>query len=200
MARHAYTRGCLVGNLGKELGALPDGYRERLADVLQGWQDRVADCLRAAQRHGELSKKADCDALAAFYARWQADELVMDKWFTIQATASRKSIVADVRALYLHPAFDLKNPNRVRALVSAFASANPVGFHAPTGDGYRFLADAVIALDPMNPQVAARIVTPLGNWRRQDKDRQARMRAFSAPSSGTWACATCCSVRAAVSS
>lgn len=67
MARHAYTRGCLVGNLGQELGALPDGYRERLADVLQGWQDRVADCLRAAQRHGELSKKADCDALAAFF-------------------------------------------------------------------------------------------------------------------------------------
>ncbi|PXW24824.1 acrylate utilization transcriptional regulator AcuR [Paraburkholderia caballeronis] len=67
MARHAYTRGCLVGNLGQELGALPADYRERLARVLQGWQDRVADCLRAAQHHGELSKRADCGTLAAFF-------------------------------------------------------------------------------------------------------------------------------------
>lgn len=67
MARHAYTRGCLVGNLGHEIGALPDGYREQLAQVLQRWQERVADCLRAAQRDGELAPRADCDALAAFF-------------------------------------------------------------------------------------------------------------------------------------
>ena len=67
MARHAYRRGCLVGTLGQELGALPDGYRDRLAGVLQGWQDRVAACLREARRRGELSARADCDALAAFF-------------------------------------------------------------------------------------------------------------------------------------
>jgi TetR/AcrR family transcriptional repressor of nem operon len=67
MARHAYKRGCLVGNLGQELGALPRGYRKHLARVLLGWQDRVAECLRAAQRHGELAPHADCDALAAFF-------------------------------------------------------------------------------------------------------------------------------------
>jgi len=67
IARHAYTRGCLVGNLGQELGALPAGYREQLARVLQGWQDRVAACLRTAQRRGELAEDADCDALAAFF-------------------------------------------------------------------------------------------------------------------------------------
>ncbi|TDN61562.1 TetR/AcrR family transcriptional regulator [Paraburkholderia sp. BL10I2N1] len=67
MARHTFARGCLVGNLGQEIGALPAGYREQLAGILQGWQDRVAECLRAAQRHGELAGRADCDALAAFF-------------------------------------------------------------------------------------------------------------------------------------
>jgi aminopeptidase N len=115
-------------------------------------------------------------ALAAFYTRWRGDDLVLDKWFSIQAMAPRASAVADVRALYAHPDFDLRNPNRVRALVGAFAGGNQVRFHDTSGDGYRFLADTVIALDPMNPQVAARIVTPLGGWRRQDAARQALMR------------------------
>jgi aminopeptidase N len=115
-------------------------------------------------------------ALAAFYTRWRGDDLVLDKWFSIQAMAPRASAVADVRALYAHPDFDLRNPNRVRALVGAFAGGNQVRFHDASGDGYRFLADTVIALDPMNPQVAARIVTPLGGWRRQDAARQALMR------------------------
>jgi aminopeptidase N len=70
----------------------------------------------------------------------------------------------------------LKNPNRVRALVSAFASANQVRFHDASGEGYRFLADTVMVLDPLNAQVAARIVTPLGAWRRQDSARQELMR------------------------
>jgi TetR/AcrR family transcriptional repressor of nem operon len=67
MARHRFTRGCLVGNLGQEVGALPPDYRERLAQIVQGWQDRVADCLRAAQCRGELGAGADCNALAAFF-------------------------------------------------------------------------------------------------------------------------------------
>jgi TetR/AcrR family transcriptional repressor of nem operon len=67
MQRHAFTRGCLVGNLGHEIGALPSDYREQLASILQGWQDRVAACLRTAQSDGALSRRADCDALAAFF-------------------------------------------------------------------------------------------------------------------------------------
>jgi TetR/AcrR family transcriptional repressor of nem operon len=67
MARHEFARGCLVGNLGQEIGALPPDYRKHLADILQAWQDRVADCLRTAQSHGELAADADCDALAAFF-------------------------------------------------------------------------------------------------------------------------------------
>lgn len=83
---------------------------------------------------------------------------------------------AAVRALAAHTDFDLRNPNRVRALVGSFSAGNPVRFHAASGDGYRFLADTILALDPMNPQVAARMVSPLGQWRRMDAGRQGAMR------------------------
>jgi aminopeptidase N len=84
--------------------------------------------------------------------------------------------LARVRELATHPDFDLRNPNRIRALVGAF-TANQVRFHDATGAGYRFLADTVIQLDPSNPQVAARMVGPLGQWRRMDNARQALMQA-----------------------
>jgi aminopeptidase N len=116
-------------------------------------------------------------ALAAFHAKWRHDPLVLDKWFSIQATSPLPDTVARVRALSSHTDFDLRNPNRIRALVGAFASANQVRFHDPKGEGYRFLADIVIQLDPANPQVAARIVGPLGQWRRMDAGRQTMMQA-----------------------
>ena len=116
-------------------------------------------------------------ALAAFHAKWRDDPLVLDKWFTIQAVSPLPSTVAHVRALAAHADFDLRNPNRIRALVGAFAGANQVRFHDPAGEGYRFLADIVVQLDPSNPQVAARIVGPLGQWRRMDTGRQALMKA-----------------------
>ena len=115
-------------------------------------------------------------ALAAFHARWRHDELVLDKWFSIQAMAQRDGAIERVRALYAHPDFDLRNPNRMRALIGAFASGNPVAFHAADGSGYAFLADAVLAVDRINGQVAARMVVPFGAWSRQDKGRQALMR------------------------
>jgi aminopeptidase N len=116
-------------------------------------------------------------ALAAFHAKWREDPLVLDKWFSIQAMSLLPDAVAHVRTLSKHPDFDLRNPNRIRALVGAFASANQVRFHDAKGEGYRFLADIVIALDPANPQVAARLVGPLGQWRRMDAGRQALMQA-----------------------
>jgi aminopeptidase N len=116
-------------------------------------------------------------ALTAFHAKWHDDPLVLDKWFSIQAMSSLPNTIEHVRALSRHPDFDLRNPNRIRALVGAFASANQVRFHDANGEGYRFLADIVIALDPANPQVAARIVGPLGQWRRMDGHRQALMQA-----------------------
>ncbi len=136
----------------------------------------MTDVLAALAVLSRLDVPERTAALDAFYRRWRGDDLVLDKWFTIQATSPRTGVLDDVRALYRHADFDLKNPNRVRSLVGAFASGNPVGFHHLSGAGYRFLADAVVALDPLNPQVAARIVTPLGTWRRHGERRQRLMR------------------------
>ena len=115
-------------------------------------------------------------ALAAFHKAWREDPLVLDKWFGIQAMSSLPGTMAAVRELFGHPDFDLRNPNRVRALVSSFA-VNQVCFHTADGAGYRFLADTIIRLDPDNPQIAARMVSPLGQWRRFDAARQVLMKA-----------------------
>jgi len=115
-------------------------------------------------------------ALAAFYDAWRGDPLVLDKWFAIQALSPLPGTPAAVEALKSHPDFDLRNPNRVRALISSFAG-NQVRFHTVSGTGYRLYADTIIQLDPTNGQVAARMVSPLGQWRRFDAGRQALMRA-----------------------
>ncbi|MDR3537727.1 MAG: aminopeptidase N [Acetobacteraceae bacterium] len=114
-------------------------------------------------------------ALAAFHAAWHGDALVLDKWFAIQAMSPLPDTPRAVRALADHPDFDLRNPNRVRALVGSFSGGNQVRFHDASGAGYRFLADTILALDPMNGQVAARMVAPLGQWRRMDPACQALM-------------------------
>ena len=115
-------------------------------------------------------------ALAAFHARWRNEELVLDKWFSLQALSPRADTLERVRALSRHADFDLRNPNRARALLAAFPG-NQVRFHDAGGGGYRFLAEAIMALDPANSQTAARLVAPLGQWRRQDAGRQGHMRA-----------------------
>ncbi len=115
--------------------------------------------------------------LAAFHARWREDALVLDKWFALQAMASRPDALAQVEALAEHADFDWRNPNRLRALVASFASGNPAGFHDASGGGYRFLADAVLRVDAGNAQLAARLVAPLGRWRRFDAARAALMQA-----------------------
>ena len=115
-------------------------------------------------------------ALASFHAKWHDDALVLDKWFGIQAMSPLPNTMEAVRALSSHPDFDLRNPNRVRALVSSF-TFNQVRFHAADGAGYRFLADTIIRLDPDNPQIAARMVSSLGQWRRFGAGRQAPMQA-----------------------
>jgi len=139
-------------------------------------QRNMTDVLAALLALADTETPARASALAAFHARWHGDDLVLDKWFSIQAMSSRPTTVAEVRALSRHPDFDLRNPNRVRSLVGAFSAGNQVRFHDASGDGYRFLADIVIALDPSNSQTAARLVNPLGAWRRQNPARQALMR------------------------
>nr|VFJ87272.1 MAG: aminopeptidase N [Candidatus Kentron sp. H]VFJ88904.1 MAG: aminopeptidase N [Candidatus Kentron sp. H]VFJ95147.1 MAG: aminopeptidase N [Candidatus Kentron sp. H] len=112
-----------------------------------------------------------------FQARWRHDPLVLDKWFTVQATARRPDTLERVRGLMDHEAFSLQNPNRVRALIGAFCHRNPVRFHQANGEGYRFLADRVLELDPINPQIAARLLSALSRWRGFDPHRQQTMRA-----------------------
>jgi aminopeptidase N len=117
------------------------------------------------------------EALGDFYRRFQNDPLVLDKWMGLQAQSPRADTVEKVRGLMQHPAFSLKNPNRVRALIGAFATANPLRFHDKSGSGYRLLREVVQMLDVINPQTAARMMTAFETWRRYDEQRQTLMRA-----------------------
>ena len=136
----------------------------------------MTDVLAALAVLASADRPERQSALDAFYAAWRHDDLVLDKWFAIQATSSLPDTLPRVKALAAHPDFDLHNPNRMRSLVAAFVMGNPVRFHDASGEGYRFLADAIIAVDAGNGQVAARLVPALGNWRRYDPERQALMR------------------------
>jgi aminopeptidase N len=116
------------------------------------------------------------EQLARFYQRWRRDPLVLDKWFALQAGSSAADTCERVLALARHRDFTLRNPNRVRALVGEFSANNQLRFHSPDGRGYAFLADQVIALDALNPQVAARLASAFNPWRRFDAPRQEHMR------------------------
>ena len=137
----------------------------------------MTDQIAALAALAEADTPARTEALASFYARWRNEDLVLDKWFAIQAASPLAGTVDTVRDLMRHPDFDLRNPNRVRALIATFASANQVRFHAASGAGYRLLADVLITLDPLNGQTASRMLNPLGSWRRHDPGRAALMRA-----------------------
>jgi aminopeptidase N len=130
---------------------------------------------------GALVPLASCDcperneALGHFYRRWENDRQVVDKWFTLQAMSELAGTIGNVSELLEHPAFEIANPNRFRSLVGAF-SQNQVRFHCPDGVGYRLLTDQLVRLIPLNPQVSARLLTPLTTWRRFEPGRQALMR------------------------
>ncbi|WP_218722948.1 aminopeptidase N [Pseudomonas bubulae] len=116
-------------------------------------------------------------ALASFAEQFKDNPLVMDQWFSVQAGSTLPGGLQRVRELMQHPAFTIKNPNKVRALVGAFAGQNLINFHAADGSGYRFLADLVIELNGFNPQIASRQLAPLTRWRKYDAARQALMKA-----------------------
>ncbi|AIS17099.1 aminopeptidase N [Pseudomonas rhizosphaerae] len=116
-------------------------------------------------------------ALQAFAEHFKDNPLVMDQWFSVQAASGLPGGLERVKALMQHPAFTLKNPNKVRALIGAFAGQNLINFHAADGSGYRFLADLVIELNALNPQIASRQLSPLTRWRKYDSKRQALMKA-----------------------
>ncbi|XP_031381686.1 puromycin-sensitive aminopeptidase isoform X2 [Punica granatum] len=111
------------------------------------------------------------DVLADFYKKWQHDFLVVNKWFALQAMSDVPGNVENVRKLLNHPAFDLRNPNKVYSLVGGFCGS-PVNFHSKDGSGYKFLGELVVQLDKINPQVASRMVSAFSRWRRYDETRQ----------------------------
>ena len=115
-------------------------------------------------------------ALTDFYNRWSNEALVIDQWFAIQANCQLPGTLERVKALMNHEAFDIKVPNRMRALIAQFAMANIVNFHQASGAGYAFLADRVVELNAINPQMAARILSPLTRWRKFDTARQELMK------------------------
>jgi aminopeptidase N len=136
----------------------------------------MTDTMAALTNLVEAADGRRDNALSLFYARWQGNPLVLDKWFAVQARAGAADTLARVLQLTTHPDFDMRNPNRVRALIGSF-TANSARFHDAAGGGYKLLADTIIALDEKNPQVAARLTTALGAWRRYDSGRQALMKA-----------------------
>ncbi|XP_040985935.1 puromycin-sensitive aminopeptidase isoform X4 [Juglans microcarpa x Juglans regia] len=111
------------------------------------------------------------DVLADFYSKWQHDFLVVNKWFALQAMSDIPGNVENVRSLLNHPAFDMRNPNKVYSLIGGFCGS-PVNFHAKDGSGYKFLGEIVLQLDKLNPQVASRMVSAFSRWRRYDETRQ----------------------------
>ncbi|HVI34367.1 aminopeptidase N [Phenylobacterium sp.] len=154
--------------------------RSDIADIAEGHYRAAANMtdamggLAALMLIGGQAYEA---ALEDFYERWKGEPLVIDKWFAIQARDPSETALGRVMGLTAHPAFDAKNPNRLRALVSSFANFNPVRFHEPSGAGYRFLADQILAVDGFNPMIAARLVDPLGGWRRYTPELGALMKA-----------------------
>ena len=170
IGRRALRNACLA----YLAAAGPEG--EVLAKAQFDTAGNMTDSLAALDMLAASDSPHRAAALAAFHARWRHEELVLDKWFTLQALSPRQDTLAQVQALLGHPDFDIRNPNRARSLLAAFPG-NQVRFHDAAGGGYRFLADAIIRLDPANSQTAARLVSPLGQWRRQDAGRQGHMRA-----------------------
>jgi len=162
-------RNLCLGYLG-ELGMSPLAYEQFKA------ADNMTDSMAALGVLANLDCAERQPALDAFYARWKDEPLVVDKWLGVQAGSRLPGTLARVRELLGHSAFDLKVPNRVYALIRVFG-ANHVRFHAADGGGYAFLADQVIALDALNPQVAARMARAFDRWKKFDDGRQAHARA-----------------------
>jgi aminopeptidase N len=160
------------------LGLLAGADEAKAAELAKAQFDRADNMTDRQGALGVLvSSEAPqrAEALDAFYKRFHDDPLVLDKWFALQAAAQRPDTVDQVLQLAQHPDFVITNPNRLRSLAGTFGG-NHWAFHSADGRGYKFLADMIIAADKLNPQVAARLVPPLGRWRRFEPKRAALMR------------------------
>jgi aminopeptidase N len=160
--------------------------RSAILDLLAGTGER-SEIDRALRHYREASNMTDAiaalsilshleardEVLADFYRRWQDEPLVLDKWFAVQARATRPDSVETVQGLLSHPKFSLKNPNRVRALIGSFVNGNPTGFNRADGAGYEFLASSALQIDRFNPHMAARLLGAFESWRTLEPRRQA---------------------------
>lgn len=158
------------------LGAAPDDVSIDLAQTQYDKAGNMTDRVAALEALIHSDAEGAEQALQHFYAEFETEALVIDKWFTMQAAAPTTD-VDKVRALMGHKAFNIKNPNRARSLIFAFANSNPAQFHAPDGSGYAFWAEQVIALDAINPQVASRLARSMDRWRRYAPALQSQMKA-----------------------
>ncbi|XP_065858315.1 puromycin-sensitive aminopeptidase isoform X2 [Euphorbia lathyris] len=136
----------------------------------------MTDQLAALAALAQIPGKTRDEVLADFYNKWQHDFLVVNKWFALQAMSDVPGNVNNVKALLNHPAFDIRNPNKVYSLIGGFCGS-PVNFHAKDGSGYQFLGEIVLQLDKINPQVASRMVSAFSRWKRYDETRQALAKA-----------------------
>ena len=152
------------------------GEKAEIARAERHYRDasNMTDAIAALSILSHLKGKPRDEALDHFYARWQDEPLVLDKWFAVQARAARVDSVETVRTLLSHPKFSLKNPNRVRALIGSFVHANPTGFSRPDGAGYDLLASQALKIDAFNPHMAARLLGAFESWRILEPVRQAR--------------------------
>jgi aminopeptidase N len=157
------------------LAAAPEeasiGLAQRQYDNAGNMTDRVAALVALIHAQADGAGRS----LQHFYQEFEGEALVIDKWFTMQAAAPGTDVEA-VRALMQHKAFNIKNPNRARSLLFAFANSNPAQFHAPDGSGYAFWAEQVVALDAINPQVASRLARSMDRWRRYAPALQSQMK------------------------
>jgi aminopeptidase N len=163
--------------------------RAATLELLVGTGD-AAEVERGLRHYREASNMTDAIAalsilshletrdgvLADFYTRWQDEPLVLDKWFAVQARATRPDSVETVQALLSQPKFSLRNPNRVRALIGSFVHGNPTGFNRADGAGYELLAASALQIDSFNPHMAARLLGAFESWRTFEPRRQALAR------------------------
>lgn len=173
--KRALRNGCLAYLLTPDLDGRLDLDLLDLGVQQYRTSDNMTDGISALTCVVNADLATGTELLADFHTRWRHDPLVVDKWLILQAGCTLPGTLERVRKLTVHPSFTHKNPNKVRALIATFCATNHSQFHAADGAGYIFLADQVLLLDPLNPQIAARMLTPLTQWRRYDAGRQALM-------------------------
>lgn len=139
--------------------------------------DAMAALAQLVNAEAPLAQTLAESALSDFYQRWQHESLVVNQWLTVQASCVLPNTLERVKNLQQHPAYDGKNPNKIRALISSFCNGNAINFHANAGAGYEFLADQIIHLNAQNPQIASRLLTPLTKWKKYTPERQQSMKA-----------------------